>query len=93
MAYCKANQLDCNGFCNRFDAPCIKNNCRFFGVKTNADRIRAMSDEELAKECVKQFPMYLWPTEVRTIYFDFENHNKNNAINAWLEWLKQPAEE
>lgn len=48
MAYCKANQLDCNGFCNRFDAPCIKKNCRFFGVKTNADRIRAMSDEELA---------------------------------------------
>ncbi len=60
--------------------------------QTNADRIRAMSDEELAKECVRQFPMYLWPTEVRTIYFDFENHNKNNAINAWLEWLKQPAD-
>lgn len=60
---------------------------------TNADRIRAMSDEELAKECVRQFPMYLWPTEVRTIYFDFENHNKNKAVNAWREWLKQPAEE
>ena len=59
---------------------------------TNADRIRAMNDEKLAKECVRQFPMYLWPTEVRTIYFDFENHNKNNAVNAWLEWLKQPAE-
>lgn len=61
--------------------------------KTNADRIRAMNDEELAKECVRQLPMYLWPTEVRTIYFDFEKPNKNNAINAWLEWLKQPAEE
>ena len=60
--------------------------------KTNADRLRAMTDEELAKECVRQFPMYIWPTEVRTIYFDFENHNKNNAVNAWLEWLKQPAE-
>ena len=59
---------------------------------TNADRIRAMNDEKLAKECVRQFPMYLWPTEVRTIYFDFENHNKNNAVNAWLEWLKQPSE-
>lgn len=61
--------------------------------QTNADRIRAMGDEELAKECVRQFPMYLWPTEVRTIYFDFEKPNKNNAINAWIEWLKQPAEE
>ena len=60
--------------------------------QTNADRIRAMSDEELAKECVRQFPMYLWPTGVRTIYFDFEKPNKNNAVNAWLEWLKQPAE-
>ena len=47
MAHCKANQLDCNGFCNRFDSPCIKKNCRFFGVNTNADRIRAMSDKEL----------------------------------------------
>ena len=59
---------------------------------TNADRIRDMTDEELAKECVKQFPMYLWPTDVRTIYFDFDNHNKNNAINAWIKWLQQPAE-
>ena len=60
--------------------------------ENNADRIRAMNDEELAKECVRKFPMYLWPTKVRTIYFDFESPNKNNAINAWLEWLKQPAE-
>lgn len=60
--------------------------------KTNADRIRAMTDEELAKECVKQFPMYWWPTEVRAIYFAFDNHNKNNAKNAWLKWLQQPAE-
>ena len=36
--------------------------------------------------------MMFRPTEVRTIYFDFEKPNKNNAINAWLEWLKQPAE-
>ena len=41
----------------------------------------------------KKFHMYLWPTEVRTIYFEFEKPNKNNAVNAWLEWLKQPAEE
>ena len=67
--------------------------CTGFEPITNSERIRAMSDEELAKECVKQFPMYLWPTEVRTIYFDFEKPNKNNAVNAWLEWLKRPAEE
>ena len=87
-----------------YDEPCFS--CRTTGggiptkweakangkPQTNADRIRAMSDEELAKECVRQFPMYLWPTGVRTIYFDFEKPNKNNAVNAWLEWLKQPAE-
>lgn len=61
--------------------------------QTNADRIRAMSDEELAKVCVKEFPMYLWPSGVRTIYFDMDNHNKNNAVKAWLKWLQQPAEE
>ena len=49
MAHCKANQLDMHGFCAKFDCPCIQHNCRFFGVKTKADRIRAMSDEELAE--------------------------------------------
>ena len=77
---------------NEYGAICPMSNMVFEEKPmTNADRIRAMTDEELAKECVKQFPMYLWPSEVRTIYFDFENHNKNNAINAWLEWLQQPA--
>lgn len=88
MVTCKLGEKGCwnDGKCRL--KPCSCEN----QVVTNADRIRAMTDEELAKECVRQFPMYLWPTEVRTIYFDFENHNKNNAINAWLQWLKQPAE-
>ena len=59
---------------------------------TNADRIRAMTDEELAKECVRQFPMYLWPNGIRAIYFDMENHKKDKAIKAWMQWLQQPAE-
>ena len=83
MAYCKANPLDCNGFCNRFDAPCIKKNCRFFGVKTNADCIRAMSDEELA-----QF--------LNTRGCPSENHSNCFEMpckHCWEKWLKQPAEE
>ena len=59
---------------------------------TNADRIRAMTDEELAKECVRQFPMYLWANGIRAIYFDMENHKKDKAIKAWMQWLQQPAE-
>ena len=87
---CKNAKICGHSFC--FEKACKKYAPKENSQQTNADRIRAMSDEELAKECVRQFPMYLWPTDVRTIYFDFENHNKNNAINAWLEWLKQPAD-
>lgn len=83
MAYCKAHQLDMRGFCGKFDCPCIKHNCRFFGVKTNADRIRAMSDEELA-----QF--------LNTRGCPSENHSNCFEMpckHCWEKWLKQPAEE
>ena len=58
--------------------------CRCHEPQTNADRIRAMSDEELATilgdkcicpptgECTRQY---------------------GDCIACWLEWLKQPAEE
>ena len=60
--------------------------------QTNADRIRAMSDEELAELIVKHHPMYAWNKQVRKIYFGFDDHRKDNPQRAWLEWLKQPAE-
>ena len=44
---------------------------------TNADRIRAMSDEELA----------------RFIYGMLANYeNRERNTRQWIEWLKQPAE-
>ena len=82
MGYCKAHQLDMRGFCGKFDCPCIKHNCRFFGVKTNADRIRAMSDEELA-----QF--------LNTRGCPSENHSNCFEMpckHCWEKWLKQTAE-
>lgn len=57
-------------------------------VRTNADRIRAMSDEELAKLIVKHKPLYSWCKGVREIWMK-PNVTK---VQAWLEWLKQPAE-
>lgn len=87
MAYCKANQLDCNGFCNRFDAPCIKKNCRFFGVKTNADRIRAMTDEELAALLSEPCECSVDPEED-----DYRECGNKFCIEYLLNWLKQPAE-
>ena len=83
MIHCKAHQLDGTGFCNRFDSPCIKKNCRFFGVETNADRIRAMSDEELADMLTDFSNNGGWVTETgREICY--EQH---------IDWLKQPAED
>lgn len=87
MAHCKVNQLDMHGFCNRFDSICIKKNCRFFGVKTNADRIRAMSDEELAKFIGEEgFHCEICSKGV--------NSECDLRCSTYcLEWLKQPAEE
>ena len=64
--------------------------CNGSGVKapTNADRIRAMSDEELA---------YLFAHETYRILEPLQNHIgygiTENAIYARrLKWLKQPAD-
>lgn len=47
-------------------------------VLTNADRIRAMTDEELAKKLT----MLFWQVAQKT-----------NAEHYILDWLQQPAEE
>ena len=68
-------------------------------VITNADRIRAMSDEELAQEMI-----FFCPTD--TVFRGTETYEKphytgldgryyttSEELNAAnLEWLKQPAE-
>ena len=54
-------------------------------VQTNADRIRAMSDEELAWE------LMTWRIETEAKHHGVES-NYPNTKTAILEWLKQPAE-
>ena len=49
-------------------------------TKTNADRIRAMSDEELA--------VFLEQTQA-----DVAFNNKSKYAFEWEKWLKQPVEE
>lgn len=54
---------------------------------TNADRIRAMSDEELAAHMWNKFGCP-----------DGRNHTTydcigNSCKDCWLDWLRQPAEE
>ena len=58
--------------------------CNYINVPTNADRIRAMSDEELAE--VIACPKGLF---ARMDCFDDNRDCKHCA----LEWLQQPAEE
>lgn len=62
--------------CNHTDCPYRTENM------TNADRIRAMSDEELAEY-------------IAGIIDDANSGSViySNRKEEWLEWLKQPAEE
>ena len=56
--------------------------CQYFCQKTNADRIRAWNDHELA-ETIANFVSEIDNGDVR--YSD--------DPNDWLKWLQQPAEQ
>ena len=66
---------------------CIPEFCHKYDpiIPTNADRIRAMSDEELAWE------LMTWRIETEAKHHGVES-NYPNTKTAILEWLKQPAE-
>ena len=86
-----------NGVCDRH--PVCKSNCEYFDgsggkhINTNADRIRAMSDEELAvflADKIDHGDCYDCRLECATYEGDkFED----SCHNAYYRWLKQPAEE
>ena len=82
----KCNNL-VNGWCEKvIDSPDpdMQRDCQHFWEKTNADRIRAMSDEELAKE----FAMLAgWDRK------EYEKAKRIGIEKVMLDWLKQPAEE
>ncbi len=62
----------------------IERDCKYYIAATNADRIRAMSDKELAD----------YFSELAC----FPGANKDickgvaNCMDCWLDWLKQEAE-
>lgn len=61
---------------------------------TNADRIRNMSDEELARKFVNAAYRYDWKQDEDYWYFPngtTKTNYKPKAVEAWLGWLKQPA--
>lgn len=58
----------------------LQRRCKYYQAATNADRIRSMSDEELAKKIsgIESFALTCgggWPPE------------------KWLDWLRQEAKE
>jgi hypothetical protein len=65
--------------------------CPHFIQKTNADRIRAMSDEELAEmlsnACAFREYCYGCPAEKNCPQCPGE------SVGVWEEWLKQPVGE
>lgn len=78
-----------NGWCNVACSYCTltqESTCKH-NKQTNADRIRAMSDEELAEDYCKTLLKVMQ-------YFGIKNTGMlEDAVRARLEWLKQPAEE
>ena len=84
----KCNNL-VNDWCEKvIDSPDtdMQRDCQYFCEKTNADRIRAMSDEELAKFLQEPF-CYKRTYEECTISYC------GVCDQCVLDWLKQFAEE
>ena len=78
----KCNNL-VNDWCKKvIDSPDqdMQRDCQYFCEKTNADRIRAMTDEELKKFICSMF---------KCEFCDFELGERCGLLN----WLQMPAEE
>ena len=78
----KCNKL-VNDWCEKvIDSPDpdMQRDCQYFCEKTNADRIRSMSDEELKKFICSMF---------KCEFCDFELGERCGLLN----WLQMPAED
>ena len=76
---------------------CKKTNCNaccpLTKPQTNADRIRAMSDEELSDWLARtQIANIAEALAVASIQYDPEDGLKDEVAKDCMEWLKQPAE-
>lgn len=57
---------------------------------TNADKIRAMSDEELADLAFEMIDCYTCPHNKEDVNCA---ESKRTCSGVWLDWLKKEAEE
>lgn len=95
----KCNNL-VNDWCEKvIDSPDpdMQRDCQYFCEKTNADQIRAMSDEELAG-LVRGFISVIYMSEkcpLRTIECEtcfFKEVCAGEYFGKEIDWLQQPAE-
>ena len=86
MKGCKAGYKDGHKYCVKYRCPCLEKSCEHYGELTNADRIRAMSDEELCK--------FLGECKFFDICEEGCGHctYSGDCDKRLLEWLQQPAE-
>ena len=88
----KCNNL-INGWCEKkIDSPDpnMVRDCQYFWEKTNADRIRAMSDEELAKLIAEN--AYAGACNDFGIPHQGQCCHNCERCDAIIKWLKQPSE-
>ena len=87
-AVCKKCNNLVNDWCEKvIDSPDpdMKRDCQYFCEKTNAQKIRAMSDEELA------WYLMLWRCEAVAKHNGVSSEYTDTQKNI-LNWLQQPAE-
>ncbi len=88
MKFCKHRVMDC---CRKNGRPCIFSKECFEAEevhKTNADRIRAMSDKELA-----EFLCHFRSDDAATCSGCKSEHYCRPGHNGMIDWLQQPVEE
>ena len=76
--------------CNRCDMIEGSSRCKYEKVRTNADRIRAMSDEELAKLIAEN--AYTGACNDFGIPHQGQCCHNCERCDAIIKWLKHPAE-
>ena len=59
--------------------PDMERNCKYYKIATNADRIRCMTDEELAE--------WICDDVVDGTYHDIGNFLPIPSVGWWLNWL------
>ena len=85
MSKCKYKHEE---YCSYIDQYCVEGPCKYEEPQTNADRIRAMTDEEMA-----EFMSNKVDCQYCNVKTEWCSESEIACRRGWLDWLKQEAEE